>query len=219
MALNPDGTKTCPRCNQSHPPVGNFYRSGKSPDGYTGYCIPCTKAAAVAWQKSLPEDRRRSKNKADWERRKRDPEQRRRAAEYQKRYAVENPEKMRAWQQAYKDRDPERRRQMNAVHNNHARAKRLGLESNFKWIDWCEVLEAFENRCAFCGTGQVLLDMEHVVPLTKRGANTVGNVVPACRPCNAQKSGRSLEEFARIRGLSEAEISRISTVALCVPTR
>lgn len=34
--INPDGTKKCPRCGEVKLAGGNFYKSGKSTDGYGG---------------------------------------------------------------------------------------------------------------------------------------------------------------------------------------
>jgi 5-methylcytosine-specific restriction endonuclease McrA len=205
--INPDGTKTCPRCGLSKLPGGNFYKSGRSADGFAGYCISCAKEAATGWQKALPKDRRRSRDQKAWEAFKELPEEERRRRNAKRAEAVtrwinkspENKVKQRAWQQAYKERDPERRRMMNQISNNRARAKRGGLPNNFHLADWREVLGLFQHCCAFCGAKDVLLDLEHVVPMNFGGPNTPGNVVPACRPCNAQKSGRSLEAFLKVR--------------------
>jgi ribosomal protein S27AE len=41
-------SKKCPRCGETKPIAGHFY-VGKS--GPAGYCIVCTKAKAVEWQK------------------------------------------------------------------------------------------------------------------------------------------------------------------------
>lgn len=218
--LHPDLTKTCPRCSERKLATGNFYKSGKSSDGYAGYCISCTKEAAKSWQNKLPEDRRRSKSKADWQRRKHDPEAARKHAEQQKLWADKNRatlrEKHRAWSKAYKGRDPVRARQQNAVSNNRQRCKRLGYppeRNSFQWVDWLAVLDRFEACCAFCGAGDCALDLEHLQPIQHGGANAVGNVVPACRPCNAQKFTRTLDEFAALRGLTAPQLAAIRSVA------
>lgn len=218
MALNADGTKTCPKCEEAKLPAGNFYRSGRpGGDGFAGYCILCAKVSAAEWQRAMPEDRRLRKNAVDSKRKKQPGywTQERRAARAAsvRRWISHNKEKQRAWQQEYKARDPERSRQRNAIHNNRARAKRLGLETTFQWIDWVHILEAFEYACAFCGASGCLLDLEHLVPMSQGGPNTVGNVVPACRPCNAQKCRRPLEDFAKQRGITAERLAEIAKLA------
>lgn len=203
MAITLTGLKTCPRCGETKPALGNFYKAGSSADGFSGYCVTCMKEKAVAWQKANPERvraiaRNRAANMT--------PEQRRRRYESVRKCMAKNPEKYRALQLASKRRDPERQRVHNQISNNRKRAKQLGRENTFQFADWKAVLEAYANTCAFCGVSDVLLDLEHLDALKTGGHNVPGNVVPACRPCNAQKSHRTLEEFCKLRGLSETAI-------------
>jgi 5-methylcytosine-specific restriction endonuclease McrA len=48
------------------------------------------------------------------------------------------------------------------------------------------------GRCQYCGGRAESLD--HIVPRSRGGAHTWENVVAACRPCNAQKRDRLLEQ-------------------------
>lgn len=41
--------------------------------------------------------------------------------------------------------------------------------------------------------------MDHVVPLSRGGADVPGNKIPACQNCNAAKASLSLEEFRAVR--------------------
>lgn len=209
MALNPDGTKTCGRCHTSKP-VSEFYRYKRtSGDGFTHRCIVCAKESAVAWQKANPtkkaasDKKRRIKNAG---RAAVDIEFREKRAEAVRRWTKAHPEYIRQHQKAYKERDPERRRQQTQCHNNNRRAIRLGRISQFTWQDWKATLAAFHNSCAFCGVTGALLDIEHVVAVNQGGHNVRENIVPACRPCNAQKSQRTLEEFCKLRGLDALTI-------------
>jgi 5-methylcytosine-specific restriction endonuclease McrA len=53
-----------------------------------------------------------------------------------------------------------------------------------------------ENRCQYCGgkfpTDELSLD--HVIPLSRGGLTTWGNVVCACTRCNKRKGGRTPDE-------------------------
>ena len=46
-----------------------------------------------------------------------------------------------------------------------------------------------EGKCHYCGkiVGAAALTMDHVVPLIRGGRSTKGNLVPACKECNAGK--------------------------------
>ena len=48
------------------------------------------------------------------------------------------------------------------------------------------------HRCQYCGAGAESID--HVVPRSRGGAHVWENVVACCRPCNAAKRDRLLEQ-------------------------
>jgi 5-methylcytosine-specific restriction protein A len=45
------------------------------------------------------------------------------------------------------------------------------------------------GRCYYCHSqvGRTQLTMDHVVPLSRGGRSTKGNIVPACKECNNKK--------------------------------
>ncbi|HUP88745.1 MAG TPA: HNH endonuclease [Longimicrobiales bacterium] len=55
-------------------------------------------------------------------------------------------------------------------------------------------------RCMYCGKhrtqlrGREFLTRDHIVPVSKGGANTWENVVTACSPCNNRKGNHLLNE-------------------------
>jgi 5-methylcytosine-specific restriction endonuclease McrA len=49
-------------------------------------------------------------------------------------------------------------------------------------------------KCAYCGTANGRLTLDHVVPRSKGGESIWENVVTACAPCNLRKGDRSLEQ-------------------------
>lgn len=61
--------------------------------------------------------------------------------------------------------------------------------------EWEAALDAFERSCAYCGVGDVTLHIEHVVPISRGGATTKSNIVPACRSCNSHKHARTPGEW------------------------
>lgn len=73
---------------------------------------------------------------------------------------------------------------------------RLGTEG-FSEKDWLATKEYFSHRCAYCGEESKELVIEHVIPINKErlGEHRLGNLVPACRKCNADKRDRDYREF------------------------
>lgn len=48
--------------------------------------------------------------------------------------------------------------------------------------------------CQYCGIQSRDLTLDHVVPKTRNGETTWGNVVAACKSCNSAKSDKSLKD-------------------------
>ena len=57
------------------------------------------------------------------------------------------------------------------------------------------LLEKFNRTCAYCGTKDVLLEVEHIKPKSQGGSNKVSNLAIACVPCNQAKSNLDIREF------------------------
>lgn len=57
------------------------------------------------------------------------------------------------------------------------------------------LLEKYERKCTYCGAENTPLEIEHIVPRSRGGSNSVTNLCLACRRCNVKKGNMSLEEF------------------------
>jgi 5-methylcytosine-specific restriction endonuclease McrA len=70
-------------------------------------------------------------------------------------------------------------------------ARRAGLRGyhgpHFTQEEWEELLEACGHRCLRCGAAEDL-SVDHVVPLSLGGYNTIENVQPLCVRCNEEKA-------------------------------
>src|SRR5690606_28757806 len=59
------------------------------------------------------------------------------------------------------------------------------------------ILSRDDFQCFYCGRSaykeRVELVIDHVVPVTLGGDDDAGNLVTACRQCNAEKSGNRLD--------------------------
>lgn len=63
--------------------------------------------------------------------------------------------------------------------------------------DWHRLVERYRGCCAYCGrSGRMTMD--HVVPLSRGGRHSIGNLLPACRTCNSSKRQRLLVEWRLI---------------------
>lgn len=62
---------------------------------------------------------------------------------------------------------------------------------------WQAILAQYNHRCAYCGAVGIELTQDHIIPVSRGGADTQSNVVPACRSCNCQKGDKTPEEWGR----------------------
>jgi 5-methylcytosine-specific restriction endonuclease McrA len=58
--------------------------------------------------------------------------------------------------------------------------------------EWRSVLEKYGSACLCCGSdGPPTID--HVIPISRGGMNTVDNVQPLCNGCNMRKSTQTID--------------------------
>lgn len=76
------------------------------------------------------------------------------------------------------------------------KAREHGATGNFRWVEVIRLWIAADKRCSYCDTvmtGQP--DPDHVIPISRGGRNDIGNIVPCCRICNADKCDMTLDEW------------------------
>lgn len=52
---------------------------------------------------------------------------------------------------------------------------------------WSKKLEAFDGKCAKCGTDE-RIEIDHIKPLCLGGTNHIDNLQPLCKSCNSRKN-------------------------------
>lgn len=78
----------------------------------------------------------------------------------------------------------------------HRAAVRRGVPGNGLTGDqWAAMVRRFRGACAYCEVRPERLTQDHVVPISRGGHDTEGNIVPACRPCNLEKADRFVSEW------------------------
>jgi 5-methylcytosine-specific restriction endonuclease McrA len=109
---------------------------------------------------------------------------------------------------AKRDKDREWRnspagREARRLTEQRRRARKAAVASGISAGDWQEILDRFNNRCAYC-LDQTDLEIEHMRPLSLGGAHDKDNVVPACAPCNRRKNRRDLLQSLAVVGVMAA---------------
>lgn len=57
------------------------------------------------------------------------------------------------------------------------------------------LLEKWGRKCAYCGTGNAQLQVEHIHPRSKGGTDRISNLTLACQSCNQSKGSQDVEDF------------------------
>lgn len=65
-----------------------------------------------------------------------------------------------------------------------------------------EVIARLGRCCTYCGAGPLYrrsLHMDHILPRSVGGADTVDNLVPCCKACNFRKGDKPLDKYIEQR--------------------
>jgi 5-methylcytosine-specific restriction endonuclease McrA len=56
--------------------------------------------------------------------------------------------------------------------------------------EWSRIQSYFDNRCCYCYS-EAKLTLDHFIPVSRGGAHSIKNIVPACLKCNLSKSAHN----------------------------
>ncbi|MEV6024830.1 HNH endonuclease [Streptomyces sp. NPDC052036] len=97
---------------------------------------------------------------------------------------------------AYFEANPEKVRAAKR-RGNHQRRAMLAHTERYSVTarDLSRLWGRYEDGCAYCGERSPSLHQEHVIPISRGGADGIGNLVPACPDCNLAKGDRTVMEW------------------------
>lgn len=164
--------RKCNKCGVALIAGETWHHSAAKHRVYT--CIECVRARTRKWEQEnrerhLASVRRSRRNKL-----------------------TQNPDYYRQWYQA----NLEQARANGRIRYHRRQARIAKLPHTLTQEQWQEILEEYGHACAYCGRGDVPLEQEHKVPVTRGGGYTRENIVPACVSCNRRKGTKTAEELA-----------------------
>lgn len=59
-------------------------------------------------------------------------------------------------------------------------------------LEWLDLCNKYNNRCLCCGEKNKLT-VDHVIPISKGGMNTIDNIQPLCGSCNSKKNNKEID--------------------------
>ena len=87
-------------------------------------------------------------------------------------------------------------------------------ENGLPLDEWKAVLEFFGHECAYCGAKEGL-EQEHIIPFNNGGEFKIGNIVPACRKCNASKGSKNAAEWYAAADVFDGERFKKINAYMC----
>ena len=183
--------KTCPKCRRSLT-VDNFHKNAQKKDGLHGWCKVCSINASNAWNKAHREECRERDTKYYAAHR---DEQR----EYAAKWGATHREKQRGYKAKYNaGHRAERRR--HSLKRRYAESLNKG-QSYAAWEREIRSKKTFV--CYWCGQKKPLnkLHIDHIVPISKGGADCLNNVTTSCVGCNLTKHNKDLKKWAPTVGM------------------
>lgn len=82
-----------------------------------------------------------------------------------------------------------------------------------------KVFEKYNGNCAYCGdvfSHIKRMQVDHIIPASKGGSNSLDNLNPACVICNNYKSALLIEEFrSSIENIREQLCNNYTQINFC----
>jgi 5-methylcytosine-specific restriction endonuclease McrA len=105
----------------------------------------------------------------------------------QRDYYQRNRQKLIAYSLQWTKDNPER-----AALTSRLKKQRRRAAGVLTAAEWEQIKTQYGQRCLACGSDGPLT-IDHVVPVSKGGANTAANVQPLCGPCNSSKATKIVD--------------------------
>ena len=105
-------------------------------------------------------------------------------------YYAKNKER---YDEYWKDvRKTEKFRTSHAIREARRRANKAGNGGSFTIEEWIALCEKYDNKCLGCGNIDKMT-IDHVVPLSHGGSNSIDNIQPLCLYCNQSKHDKIID--------------------------
>ena len=202
--------KTCSKCKQLKT-LDSFGKKSSNKNGLQSQCKACIKNYADQFRANNPEKVKESARKFRLENKEKILAKgkeyrlanREKELERCRKYREANPQKrkisVKNWQEKNVDKSREisRRWQLEnkekVRHYANLRRSRKVTNGIYEITDK-EIKKLYQSECFYCGSNE-RIQLDHVVPISKGGQHSIGNLVPACQKCNASKHNKFLTEW------------------------
>jgi 5-methylcytosine-specific restriction endonuclease McrA len=112
-------------------------------------------------------------------------------------WRAKNPERAKEYLAAWRANNPDRVKHY-FKNTLHRRRSQMTGSPGISFNAWARLIARHRGCCAYCGQPPLpgeILELDHVVPLSRGGKHSEGNILPACNTCNVRKNDRLLVEW------------------------
>jgi 5-methylcytosine-specific restriction endonuclease McrA len=103
-------------------------------------------------------------------------------------YAKNNPEKIRQIKADYRKNNPE------AVQKHHMTRRARKAQNGVFEVSKKELHKLMNSPCVACGSTKSIT-IDHIIPIARGGAHSIGNLQPLCKSCNSSKVDKTMTEW------------------------
>lgn len=95
----------------------------------------------------------------------------------------------------WKTRYPDRYRSSKIKSNYLRRAKLKISEFSYTYPEWQALVNQYDHTCLCCGRREpdIKLTVDHVIPISLGGSNSIDNIQPLCQSCNSKKRAKHID--------------------------
>ena len=124
-------------------------------------------------------------------------------------WASNNKDKVNANSRRWRASNPEKAKQVGRksrlanplIQRNKTARRRSLLRSNGTYlVSKIEILRLLRKGCFYCGANAEHID--HIVPISRGGRHSVGNLTGACKSCNLSKGAKFITEWKKLKNES-----------------
>jgi len=194
-----ESIKVCPDCGKSKP-RSEYNFNNRQKQTYQAYCRPCEKVRHTAFALANREQELARKKSYYYANRDR-------LLQYKKdNYELTKPEKLLIAKnyrlvnaEAIKQKSNKYFAENKELVRHHARLRKVRKKANGLFlVTLKEQRKLYSQPCFYCGSNESI-QLDHVVPLSRGGNHSIGNLVPACASCNNQKNKWFITEWRTLK--------------------
>lgn len=109
-----------------------------------------------------------------------------------KEWRLANKERFNANHRAFRLKRLSYYREVHRIHQARRRTRKTNAGGAYTLSEWATLCAEYAHRCLCCGA-QKPLTADHVIPVSRGGTSSIGNLQPLCLSCNLRKGQKNTD--------------------------